>query len=378
MLALLAASAGRYRGGGASARRQVGSGAGLAVLAGVAAFLLANPYAVLDFHTFSKEVVHQSNYTQMSRASWVGGPSDGGLHYYLWSFTWGFGWIPSLAAVGGLLSVWRSERRVWWLLAPTPLFYLAFLSLQGRYFGRWLLPILPIVCLLAAHFALGLSDWGARSATRLRTAFIAVAVIALSTQGLIYSIHSGLTLSRPDTRNLAREWMTAHIPAEARVVVEPVVPNVWLHDRGGEPGPAGGGARWIAYPTLRLALDPSDGRPEPKGRSVLLEDYERTLGPALVSYYERQGYCWVLSGFTQSGRAFVNPRALPNAIAYYGELARQARVVYHVSPYGSGEGPVGFSFDWTFDYYPLAYHRPGPDITVYRLNGGRCAAQPGG
>jgi hypothetical protein len=34
---------------------------------------------------------------------------------------------------------------------------------------------------------------------------------------------------------------------------------------------------------------------------------------------------------------------------------------------------VPFGFDWSFDYYPLAYHRPGPQITVYRLHGGGCA-----
>jgi hypothetical protein len=259
------------------------------------------------------------------------------------------------------------------MLAPAPLAYLAFLSLEGRYFGRWLLPILPIVCLLAAHFALTLTANAARRAPRLRPGLLALAVLALAAQGLLYSIHSGLVLSRADTRNLARDWMLAHVPAGARVVVEPVVPNVWLYDHAEEATASKVGARWLAYPTLRLVLDPATGRPEPAGRSVLLENYERTLGPALVSYYERHGYCWVLSGYTQSGRAFVNPRALPNAIAYYRALAREAQVVYHVSPFASGASRVGFSFDWTFDYYPLAYHRPGPEITVYRLAQGRCA-----
>ena len=32
-----------------------------------------------------------------------------------------------------------------------------------------------------------------------------------------------------------------------------------------------------------------------------------------------------------------------------------------------------FNFDWTFNYFPLAYNRPGPVITVYRLHGGKCA-----
>ena len=34
---------------------------------------------------------------------------------------------------------------------------------------------------------------------------------------------------------------------------------------------------------------------------------------------------------------------------------------------------MAFNFDWTFNYYPLAYNRPGPEMTVYRLQGGQCA-----
>ena len=36
-------------------------------------------------------------------------------------------------------------------------------------------------------------------------------------------------------------------------------------------------------------------------------------------------------------------------------------------------GPVRFNFDWSFDYYPRAYERPGPAVLVYRLQGGACA-----
>jgi hypothetical protein len=34
---------------------------------------------------------------------------------------------------------------------------------------------------------------------------------------------------------------------------------------------------------------------------------------------------------------------------------------------------VGFNFDFSFDSYPLAYERPGAVMTIYRLDGGRCA-----
>ncbi len=362
------------------ARRDVAIGLGVALVAALGAYLIANPYSLLDFHLFITELKLQSSYTEMSHASWIGGPKQGSFIYYLWSFTWGLGWIPALAALGGAVSIWRGQQRVGWVLVPVAVLYLLFLSLQGRYFGRWLLPIFPVACLLAAYFSLELAGWAARRAPRMRVGFTALAVIALAAQGIVYSIHSGLLLSRADTRNLARAWVVKNIPAGARIVVEPVVPNAWLDDTG-RLGP--GEVRWVKYPTLRVLLNPSRGTPEPTHRTVLLENYESTLGPALISYYERNDYCWVVSGYTQSGRAFADPQTVPDAIAYYRELERQGKVVYHVSPYGSGQSSpgngspgksrVGFNFDWTFDYYPLAFHRPGPEMTIYRLRGGRCA-----
>jgi hypothetical protein len=372
ILPLLAAAAAQYRDGRTERGREVALGMAVAVAAALGAYLIANPYSVIDFHLFRKELELQSSYTEQSRSSWIGGPKQGGFVYYLWSFTWGLGWIPALAALGGAVTIWRKHRRVGWVLVPVALLYLLFLSLQGRYFGRWLLPIFPIACLLAANFALEVAGWAASHMARMRisrVAFVTVAVIALGAQGLLYSIHSGLVLSRADTRNLARAWVVRNIPAGARIVVEPVVPNAWLDDTG---GPGTGHMRWVKYPTLRVVLNPATGAPESTHRTVLLENYESTLSPALVSYYEREGYCWVVSGYTQAGRAFADPRVVPHAIAYYRELAKQGEVVYHVSPYSPGKGPVEFNFDWTFDYYPSAFHRPGPEMTVYRLHGGRC------
>jgi hypothetical protein len=260
------------------------------------------------------------------------------------------------------------------VLVPAPVLFLLFMGAQGRYFGRWLLPVFPILCLLGAFFALELARSLADRRPRLRRPVIVLAVAALCVQGLIYSVHSSLVLSRADTRNLTRAWMVGNVPAGSRVVVEPLVPNAWVTDIG--QGTAGGaGPRWLKYPSLRAVLNPTSGALEAEARKVRPEDYVRTLSPALITYYKEHGFCWVVSGFTQSGRAFADPGAVPQAIAYYRALARQGRVAYRVSPYSAGQGPVAFGFDWSFDYYPLGYARPGPQMTVYRLLGRGCSAR---
>jgi hypothetical protein len=296
--------------------------------------------------------------------------------------------VPALAALGGALTVWRSDRseigqRLGWLLVPAPVLFLAFMGLQGRYFGRWLLPIFPIVCLLAAFFALQVAGalarqlrraTGNRPARDLRVVLAGAAVVALCGQGVVYSIHSGLLLSRADTRNLTRAWMVAHVPVGAQIVVEPVAPDGWVRDIARATPATGGGPRWVKYASL-VSVISGAGELDPSAIKVVgIEDYVRTLSPPLIGNYEREGYCWVISGSTQSGRVFADPRAAPFAIAYYRALARGGEVAYSVSPYSRGAGPVAFNFDWSFDYYPLAYHRPGPEMTVYRLHGGRCGS----
>jgi hypothetical protein len=344
--------------GSASAGRRVIGGVALAGAVALVAFLLANPYALLDYADFHAELVHQSSLSAEAQGK-LGAPRDGGLAYYLWTLTWGLGWAPALAALGGAVSVWWRERALGWMLVPAPLLYLAFMGLQGRYFGRWLLPIFPILCLLAALFAVQLVEAIGRRSPRLRVAGAALLVAVLLVQGLIYSVHSGRVLARADTRNLTRAWMVAHIPAGAPIVVEPVAPDGW-------------GTRWNKYPSLIARISATGALEQAGGAKVGIEDYERTLAPALLGYYRAHGYCWVVSGSTESGRAFADPSAVPRAIAYYRALARTGEVVYRASPYVNGKGPVAFDFDWSFDYYPLAYARPGPTMTVYRLHGGRC------
>jgi len=376
LVPLLAAIAMRCLDGGAKAARRAIGGLAVAGLLALVAFLIANPYALLDYKSFHAELVHQSTLSGESQGK-LGAPKEGGLVYYLWSFTWGLGWAPSIAALGGAICVWRRERALGWLLVPAALLFLAFMGTEGRYFGRWLMPIFPIVCLLAAFFVAQVLSWAVREqgAGARRAALAALLVAGVLVQGLVYSIHSGIVLSRVDTRNLTRSWMLEHIPAGAKVVAEPVEPEEWAREVRPGTSTAANPLRWQLYPALfRRVTTAGTIAPAFIRPAVGLENYETTLYPALIDFYEREGYCWVIVGSTEYGRAFADPKAVPHAIAYYRKLAREGELVFRSSPYGKGESPVAFNFDWSFDYYPMTYVRPGPAMKIFRLRGGRCAA----
>ncbi len=357
-------------GGKAGAVRGLGIVAAMALVA----FLAANPYAVLNFDAFWNGLTHQSD-ASGDAAGKLGLTQDNGFLYYLWSFGWGLGWIPLVFAAGGAVRLWFDERRLVWVLVPAVVLFVLFMGSQERYFGRWLMPVFPFVCILAAYAAFELADWGERFKPALKPTFIVAAVVAVCAQGFVYSLHSGLVMSREDTRNLMRDWMVANVPLGTKIVVEPVVPDLWAQDIGNPSPLTTNGNRWLKYPTSKSTIDPDTGNELPLGTTTLvnIEDFEKILTPDLIDTFEQQAYCWIVVGSTQRGRAEAEPEEVPRALDYYRELEQRAKVAHHVSPYVKGKGPVTFNFDWTFDYFPLAYNRPGPEMTIYRLQGGQCA-----
>lgn len=371
LLALLAAGGLRI----ASARGARARAVGLLALAGVlslGAFLVANPYAVLDFAAFRDGLTHQADASNAALGK-LGLTQTSGHLYYLWTLTWGLGWVPAIAALVGVALLARAEPRLLLVLVPAPVVYVLFMGFQARFFGRWLLPAFPIVCLLAGYAVARLATRAARGrAARPAPAIFALGAVLLLGQGIVTSLHSGELLARADTRNLTRDWLVANVPAGTRVVVEPMVPDAWASDIGHPYRGTKNGARWAKFATSRSNIA-NDGSIIPgPGRIVNVEDYERTLFPGLIDRYVAEGYCWVVTGSTQRGRAEAQPAQVPNALRYYRELERRGRLVYHASPYRAGAQPVRFNYDWTFDFYPLAYRRPGPDMRVYRLSGGKC------
>jgi hypothetical protein len=147
------------------------------------------------------------------------------------------------------------------------------------------MPIVPMICLLAAAAATGATELVAATRPRTAAALLAAAAVAMCGQGLLYSVHSGLVNSRADTRELARQWLIEHVPARAKIVVEPIVPN------SSRP-PDNWAGRWTAFPDFLTHRGPRGILYVLAGREVTLEDYERTLQPALVGLYATATAGW--------------------------------------------------------------------------------------
>jgi hypothetical protein len=367
-----------------SSRRQALIGLLLAGAASIAAFLLCVPGVVFDTNGVLDDLGMLSVTPEGERK--LGQSEQSGIIYYLWTLTWGLGWVPLIAALFGLIELVRTNRRLALFLGLAPVLFVIFMGIQERYFGRYLLPIFPLVCVLGAFGVLRVSRLLSERVPRLASAFPALAAIALLVEGLVHSIHTDLVLARKDTRELAREWMVENIPAGTLIVREPIMPPEWNADPSLDLARRVWGVpvdeRWRelrVIPALKRLVNRGeisveefpDGRLPDRIGAASRVTYVR---PELIDEFVRSGACWVVTGSSQWGRAFAEPEKARRAVAYYRALARRADVAYSSLPYENAHDPGSFNFDWSSNFYPLEYVRPGPEVVVYRLSGGQCGS----
>jgi 4-amino-4-deoxy-L-arabinose transferase-like glycosyltransferase len=137
-------------------RRGKGWGCGVATLV---AFVLTNPFALLAFPTFWRNVAEQVAiargvldvpYTRQFHATWPY------LYPVVQQLRWGMGWPLGLLAFAGLAyGVWRAvrkpPRRAEWVLLAWVIPYFAFAGALYARFPRYLLPLVPLLILYAAR-----------------------------------------------------------------------------------------------------------------------------------------------------------------------------------------------------------------------------------
>jgi hypothetical protein len=94
--------------------------------------------------------------------------------------------------------------------------------------------------------------------------------------------------------------------------------------------------------------------------------YASSLTPDNIDAYRSAGFCLVMTNSLTRGRA--ENAQVPQALAYYQRLERESTHLLHVSPFKPGRRAVPLHFDFSYDYYPTAYYRPGGIVDIYRLN----------
>ena len=193
--------------------------AGAVIGAAALAFVIGAPYTVLDMPAFLDGFA-----AQFSRFAGPHRGPDPAWQLYLkhLSPAWARATIP-LAIAGIAVALWRAPVR--WLPAVSfAATYFYVLSSHSIVFGRYALPLLPLLCIFIAVSALELVALLQRWRPLSRPAFapLLVGVIA----ALLLAPTAAETIKwldrskGADTRTLAAEWLKNNTPKGTRVAVE--------------------------------------------------------------------------------------------------------------------------------------------------------------
>jgi 4-amino-4-deoxy-L-arabinose transferase-like glycosyltransferase len=227
----LAASA-KYTGGvafvgvlvawAAFAWRSAGRGRLLAAAAAAAAlaFLATSPYTWLDLPAFLDGFA--SLFAQYSVPTAAVDPVWRVYAKHLWLD----GPITLIGALIGAVAVLvhRDHRRRWAPVLAVGLLHYYELSTHSHIFGRYALPLLPIVCLLASVAVFELPTIAARvpvlATRRAQRVLLAGSALALAVGPAAATVRWLDQVKRPDTRGIAVAWLRGSATKRSRVAVE--------------------------------------------------------------------------------------------------------------------------------------------------------------
>jgi len=278
--------------------------------AAATAFLIAAPYTVLDLPAFL------DGFAYLTRSYQGDADTASNAMTYLKHLQLTFGWPITMAAAAGLgvaavrATVSTGGARTFWAASVifTPVYFL-FISRQPLVFGRYALPIVPVLVMLAAavvgwilmHPALG------RQPPRTRVTITAAVAALCILSPTITSIQFVRTAARPTTAALTYLWLLENAPARSRLAIE--------------------GA----------ALIPSADR----YRVV----YERRLIDRSVEEYQAAGIDYLVASSTTFGGPMASDPPTPDGVAY--------RALFRALPLVAAFSPSG--------------DRAGPEIRIYRV-----------
>jgi hypothetical protein len=359
-------------------RLRAAAGLALGGLAAIGVFVLLNPYLFGSLGDWWRDLRDQAD---VAASDPKPGQESGGVSYYLDSLTWGLGWAGLAAALAGLALVLRRDLVRGLMLAAVPLALFAYLAVQSRYFGRWLLPAYPALAMLAAVAVSRAAGWlasrrplaGRAAAGPLVAGALTLAVLA---QPLAADIRTAILLGREDTLSQARAFLDSRYAPGLRVSIEPAVPGRYFRSN-----PEGASPPWLSRcPRQDGWTEPGWSYVDESGRRVCEQykpamfarpdggvrasAYQAVLEPETIDDYRLYGYCLVMTVNVVRDRAERDPEAR----AYYERLERESKLLRTFSPYDDGAEPVPFSFDLSYNYYPPEYERPGPTVRIYELD----------
>lgn len=219
VLPLAAAWMMMLRSSGPSRRKSV-SGIFTVAASAAAVFAVTSPYVILDFQTFLNHLSIERSHMALGH---FGIEGSGAILFYLRALAVRLlGFPMTAAAAAGMIYFAFIKRRRWAVLMA--LFTLPYLLTVGSWAmkaDRYILPLVPILVVFASAMTEEVCSSARISSLRhaYRTA-AAVGAVMIMAAPMLFQYPGILRRMNPDSRTIAKGWITRHIPSGSFIALE--------------------------------------------------------------------------------------------------------------------------------------------------------------
>ncbi|MGB8953153.1 MAG: glycosyltransferase family 39 protein [Candidatus Aminicenantales bacterium] len=199
-------------------------------------FLAGCPYAVLDFRIFWRDFRWQSEHLYKLGHFGSSSAQPAWLFYILYGFRENIGLIFQFFALGGLVYGFVRRRKREMILFSLPLVLFFIIGTWKTRATRYFLPLAPFFILIASSFldrtlsyiSLWVKRWSGKNSFRLKgeTLLASAAVLLVILPQAFQVARFDYTLTQPDTRTIAKDWIHHYIPARTKIALEEYGPPI--------------------------------------------------------------------------------------------------------------------------------------------------------
>ncbi len=269
-----------------------------------AAFALSTPYFFLDFKAARLSLHEETEATHLDSKAFS---PKGNLQWYVRDAIPGSMTSPAafLAFLGGLLIVFR-RRFVQCLIPGYAVAFLLTLSALSRHWERWIIPVLPVLTLMAVFFLDAVTRWIFgfwKKGTALQYTSLALCLAAMCVLPGYETVLHDIRESHTSTRIEAREWILNNVPAGSHIAL--------------------------------------DGHTAPLvGTSFAVKEAVSLAERNSVGGYFSQGYRYIVVRRDVENRYLSKPAQFRKEVEFYHTLSRTDRLLATFGPSDKRGGPV--------------------------------------
>ena len=183
--------------------------------AAVAGFLAGTPYALIDRAGFLRDTIFESGH--LVRGHFV--LLDVGWRYHaMVTLPAAVGWPLFIAGVGGVIWTLVTRTRIAILIFAFPIIYYIVAGRGYTVFSRYMVPVVPFLCLGAGSLIAVATSAVARRSRTIAPFVAAALLVACAAPTFMKAVQLDRLLARTDSRVLAADWLEQHAASGASIL----------------------------------------------------------------------------------------------------------------------------------------------------------------